>query len=103
MQIEETKEVTSKQKVVVGHKCDICNKISKGKIEPESWHCFSSGHQSWGNDSIESIEWYLVCSPECYIEAIKVSIKDVADYQGAEIDEMTGKFAVLLIDYIGDK
>lgn len=57
------------EEVIVGRVCDICKK----KIEPEKhygvydYFKITTHHHDWGNDSIESYEYYDACSPECAI------------------------------------
>ena len=56
--------------------CDICNKtiysytFGKAKTpgatleEVKYWHAYT-GHYDWGNDSVDSIEHFDLCSPQC--------------------------------------
>lgn len=52
-----------KTKIVVDRKvmCDVCNK----EIEGENYYEVTTGHEDWGNDSIESVENFDICSNEC--------------------------------------
>lgn len=92
MEITEIKSVTTKKKVTIGHKCDICGKIHIGGI-PDDWHRFSGSHSEWCNDSCESVEYYTVCSPECYKEALRVALVNFGEYDSSEIDGFDLRFA----------
>ena len=68
-----THEVT--EQVCVGETtyCDICKKeidTNKGYWE------VITGHNDWGNDSIDSIESFDVCSENCLIDKFKKYIKE---------------------------
>lgn len=54
-----------KDKKVVSIKCDVCGKEIVGKF----W-VLTTSHGDWGNDSVESIEHFDVCSPECLGNAL---------------------------------
>lgn len=45
-----------------GCTCDICKKEIK---ENSVYIRVNTGHREWGNDSIDSIQWYDICSTEC--------------------------------------
>ena len=104
MQITEEQKVTETKQVIIGYKCDICKKYhSKGKPlneYPDNWHYFNHRHEGWDNDSIDSVEWFLVCSPECYFKQLKKSLKIVGEYHGAEIDDKEPSFIKDLLKYI---
>lgn len=62
--IYEVKERVIRDKVLVGEDmfCDICGKqIKSGN---GYWHV-QTHHNDWGNDSVESFEYFDVCSVEC--------------------------------------
>ena len=78
--IEEQKEKrTVEQEIVVGAACtcDACKKmiykkryyndkcVLNGKHERVQYYKVTTGHYDWGNDSVDSIENYTICSPEC--------------------------------------
>ena len=74
-----THEVT--ESVLVGETlcCDICGKeVGKSK----GYWKVTTGHNDWGNDSIESIEQFDVCSDTClkvkFVEYIDES--DVSEH-----------------------
>ena len=100
MEITQQKKVTKLEKVIIGHKCDICKKQHDGDDYPDSWHYFHHQHEAWGNDSCDSAEWFLVCSPECYFKQLVKSLKKVGGNYGAEIDEKTKDFVIHLLEYI---
>lgn len=101
MEILEKKEISGRvDLVVVGHKCDICNNEKLGKDHPDDWHYFSHQHGGWGNDNIDSVEWFLVCSPECYFKQLKKSTKQMRSRPDQEIDNMSGDFVKKLVECI---
>ena len=59
--------------VVVGStcSCDVCGKLIEKRTENKIIYCIGSywelctGHHDWGNDSIDSIEYFDLCSKEC--------------------------------------
>ena len=98
MEIRKIKNVTIE--TIDGYKCDCCKKISEGPGFPDSWHHFSSHHDDWGNDSIDSFEYYHVCSVECYIEILKRIVDDdLEDCEQAEVDGFQIQFARILLNY----
>lgn len=58
-----THTVTEKVCVKETRHCDICN----GVINKGYWK-LTTGHYDWGNDSIDSIEDFDVCSGDCLRE-----------------------------------
>lgn len=70
-----TKTKTVKYKITKAIKCDVCHKEILGKYWQLTTH-----HNGWGNDSIDSYEYFDLCSRECinkkldeYIKACKNS------------------------------
>lgn len=68
---------TITQNVIVSKTCvcDVCKKLiferrfdpqyaGKHKV-PVQWYRVTTGHNDWGNDSVDSVETMHVCSPEC--------------------------------------
>lgn len=98
MEIEEKKEITEMKYVKTGYKCDCCGKKYIGVKCPEDWHSFSSSHRAWGNDSIDSLSTFDVCSAKCYIKIIVTEIEHLHGETGAEINEMTISFAEKLVE-----
>lgn len=86
---------------IIGYKCDVCGKESKG-INDQTFYNFMARHYAWGNDSIESVEYYDVCSVECFKKQLIYCINELEEYkgQGAEINGMTVDFAKELVDKI---
>lgn len=83
-EIKEVKEVTEIKETVVARvrKCDVCGKVirdSRDKIKTgkrtDYWK-LTTGHNDWGNDSIESIESFDICSPKCLQKKFDEYIKD---------------------------
>jgi hypothetical protein len=99
MRKTEKKEVTSKQEVTIGYKCDCCGKEINATQLPNEWHNFNSHHDEWGNDSIDSYEYYDVCSPKCYRDKmIQIVEGEYKNRKWATIDEKDIQFARLLVE-----
>ena len=96
MKIIEYKKVTQRKEVTVGFKCDNCGKVHSSNCLPDDWHEFSGYHNSWGNDSCESFEHYMACSPECYAKLLHKAVEEYKDYSDAEIDNFNIEFAAKL-------
>ncbi len=97
MKIKRTIEKTLMVEETVGYKCDYCEKIKNGNSFPNDWHCFSSHHQAWGNDSMDSYVYHDVCSTDCYIKTISKAIEKDGDKSDFEVDEMSFGFAEKLV------
>lgn len=97
MEIKEKKKVVRYEDVTIARKCDVCGNIHNGKHTPDEWHCFSSSHNEWGNDSIDSFEQHEVCSPKCYWVKMKQCVNDLDGYNDAEIDSFEIQFARRLV------
>lgn len=96
----EIKKVTSKQEVTIGYKCDCCGKEIYETQLPREWHNFNSNHDEWGNDSVDSYEYYDVCSPKCYKDKIIEIVEgEYKNRKFATIDEKSIQFARLLVEY----
>lgn len=52
----------------IGKICDCCGKESRNEMEHNTWFHVNAHHSEWGNDSIDSYEWYDICSSQCYID-----------------------------------
>lgn len=72
MRIKEQRQ--KKVYVDIAIKCDICGKIIKEEIDKtptgaafktKRYYYVRTGHDDWGNDSVDSIESFDVCSEEC--------------------------------------
>src|SRR5690606_38293672 len=88
-----------KREVVVAVVCDNCGKERKGDEEPIDWHLFSAHHDEWGNESIDSYEEYMVCSPICYFKKLSEAVKYFETYNSTEIDGMSIQFARKLVGF----
>ena len=97
---KERKEVKEQRQVIVAVVCDNCGKEHKGSEQPDEWHSFSGHHNEWGNDSVDSCEYYQVCSPKCYVEKLTEVVKEFDGYRSAEIDDMTIDFAKSLVGFL---
>jgi hypothetical protein len=99
MDIQETKVITEVKTVIVGYKCDNCGKIHNGDF-PDEWHHFSSHHNEWGNDSIDSYEYYDVCSPECYVDKLTDVVEsEMSGIHNGDVDGMKIQFARRMVEY----
>lgn len=99
MEIRQTEWVTSEQEVTVAYKCDNCGKQVGTNHLPKDWHSFTSYHDEWGNDSVDSLESYDVCSPQCYKSMLSFVVDNrLNGYRTAKIDGMNIVFAKLLIE-----
>jgi len=70
MKVYENKEIQVIKEVLVKTICDIC-----GKEVPLNHYEVTTGHHDWGNDSIESIENFDICSDECLKEQFNIYLK----------------------------
>ncbi len=69
-----TERRTTIKEVTIGQKCDHCGLEHINEQENtrlRSWFQFSTGHNGWGNDSFESLEYFDACSAKCFIEIAK--------------------------------
>ena len=72
MRVKLEKEVIEIKEKVVEIKCDVCGSIIETEEEYNSdkrkggyFYRVNTRHRDWGNDSIDSSEWYDLCSDEC--------------------------------------
>ena len=82
MKIKRTKEVIkhSVEEVITGRKCDICgNDILPVNGNTYNYFYIVTNHFDWGNDSIDSFEYFDACSPACVLKFVKESIEDAYD------------------------
>ena len=96
MRVEECKDVIVRKYVTVKVICDVCEK-EHNEDENKEWHHFNTHHFSWGNDSVDSYEYYDVCSSDCYYEQLRLCY-DICDYDTAVIDGFTREFVKKLLD-----
>lgn len=71
MQEHKIVEKTIETKNLVAIKCDICGKEIAGQF----WR-LTTHHHDWGNDSIDSYEYFDLCSRECINKALDDYIND---------------------------
>jgi hypothetical protein len=74
-----THTVTEKVCVKETMHCDVCgNEMNKNK---RHWE-LTTGHHDWGNDSVESIEDFDICSEECLRKKFDEYVKEsgASDY-----------------------
>jgi hypothetical protein len=99
----EYQEVVKRELVTVSYICDCCGKTHESSDLPDDWHMFSGHHNSWGNDSCDSYEYYLACSPKCYCKLLSKAVQDFEGYTDAIIDEFRIEFAKRLSVYLNIK
>ena len=85
---------------VVGHTCDVCKKTVMERTLPKEWYSFSSHHDEWGNDSIESYEDFDVCSVRCYMDQLYRCVGEMEGKEAtAEIDNKSYHFVKTMLEY----
>ena len=81
MKIYEEKEVPIIQKTLVDTICDICEKhIASNGYE------VTTGHNDWGNDSVDSVEYHDICSDECLKKELELYLKSKYNSKYIEIE-----------------
>ena len=100
---KEIKKVITEKEVIISVICDNCGNQHQVEELPEGWHEFEGHHYEWGNESCESVEKYIACSPECYIKLLEKSVNNFAEYRTAVIDGFNIGFAKTLIKKINLK
>lgn len=85
MKRERTKQVP--KSVVYQTVCDSCGRVDGA--DPRGWHHFSSHHNDWGNDSIDSWETHDACSWACYVAIVRRVVEDYGQrtYPTLEVDD----------------
>lgn len=86
MRITERKEQTITQvtDVLIARKCDICGKMIE-KVEHRGWgdlynyFLITTHHNDWGNDSIDSYEYYDACCPDCVIKFTEKYVREAQE------------------------
>jgi hypothetical protein len=63
------------RQIVTATTCDGCGKTDGPS--PDGWNHFSSHHSDWGNDSVDSYDYWDACSFACYLQIVS---KAFADY-----------------------
>lgn len=95
-----TEQRTTQHQATVGHTCDVCG-VTVMDTEPRDWHHFMHQHGEWGNDSVDSIEYFDVCSVQCYADQLRRSIEKMKSKERtAEIDGKTLAFATALVSVL---
>lgn len=97
------KEVEIKSEKLSIIKCDCCKTKLDCEEYPEGWHKISTYHEEWGNDSVDSWEYYDVCSPECYEKQFIECVKGYKHRNSANIDGFDIAFARKLAEYFSQK
>jgi len=99
MVIKESRKIV--KSTPIKYKCDYCGKevvYDYDVTGSHTWHHFTTGHNEWSNDSVDSIESFDVCSSECYWSVIKDQLNNLEDYKdSAYLDNMSYSFAKELV------
>lgn len=93
-----TEKVPVVEERATGIKCDYCDRVYE--VNTPLFY-FDSHHQGWGNDSVDSYEYYHACSIECFKGILKNCIEKLkSDSRTAEIAGMPYDFAVKMLEAI---
>jgi hypothetical protein len=68
-----TRTVTERVCVKETMHCDVCNGVIEGQ---ENYWELTTGHHDWGNDSLDSIECFDVCSEVCLREKFDEYVRE---------------------------
>ena len=66
--------------------CDACKKEIDITKQNEIYYHVCSGHNEWGNDSVDSVESFDACSDGCLITLVKEWLKKWGGYNTAYIN-----------------
>lgn len=86
------KKVIKEIEVAVGYKCDYCS-LEVERKTPTWFHFMTS--MNWGNDSVDSFEWYDVCSAKCFLRFLKRNDSD-------KVGDMSSEFIKELLSLVPD-
>ena len=56
--------------------CDICGKVIADANHEDYFYEVVTGHHDWGNDSVDSVKQFDICSDECLAKVFKDYIED---------------------------
>ena len=90
--IYQEKRQTVIREVVVGKKCDVCFKDipPTSRKFPRVSHPYfgiTTHHSDWGNDSVDSFEYFHACSPACALKlATEYLNEDFDGHHSREIE-----------------
>lgn len=96
------RRVYRSEKLVTHIVCDCCEKHIPTDFavprEDRGYFHVTTGHNDWGNDSCDSVEWRDLC-PEC---AEKVFADYISKARGSEYIELTHKTACPFYELVED-
>lgn len=99
--MEIKKQIQGPKTITAGFQCDQCASEQVSEDIPEGWHMFNVSLDRPGHDPVDNIQWYHVCSPECYIKKVGHLVAHLNDHVDEfEIDEMDRRFVNKLIHYV---
>ena len=76
-------------------RCNCCGKVSFNPENLCGWYQFSTFQNSSGHN----IKHYKVCSMECYLQIVKISVEELGSNRESEIDGMNIGFAQKLLSF----
>lgn len=81
--IIKTKKTIVIRDCVIGKKCDICGKEIPPTAIPHrygepvyDYYSVTTHHYDWGNDSVDSYDYFDACSPDCVNKLWEEYIRD---------------------------
>ena len=93
--IIKTKKTIVIRDCVVGKKCDVCGKDIPPIVildrcgEPGyDYYEVKTHHNDWGNDSVDSYEYFDACSPDCAYKLWEEYIRDSAGARNTKCIEV---------------
>ena len=63
-----TKKIIVIRDCIVGKKCDVCGKDIPPTVTSRKCYDYyevTTHHNDWGNDSVDSYDYFDACSPDC--------------------------------------
>lgn len=64
-EVYKTITITKDERILVGVICDVCGKEI---FQLTPYYEITTGHYDWGNDSGDSRDKFIACSPECVMK-----------------------------------
>jgi hypothetical protein len=75
MKVYAEKEVTEMKKIWSNTLCDICGEV----VKIGYGYDVTTGHHDWGNDSVDSVETFDICSDGCLQKKFEEYLAKVSD------------------------
>lgn len=87
MKVYEEKEVPIIKKTLVKVTCDVCKKEIN---TVNDYYEVTTGHNDWGNDSYDSVEYKDICSDKCLKQEFDSYLKSSYDSKYINIEKGKG-------------